>query len=204
MQVSPSDLPGEFARALARSSGRFGRLGAPVLYFSSIGSTNDVAMAIAASGPAEGATVVADGQTSGRGRRGHAWFSPAGSGLYVSVVLTPAASTAAERALRLTTMTAGLALAEGIERQTGLRADIKWPNDLFVGKRKLAGILAEGVMPDARTHRGSPVQRDVHVVLGYGINVEPAPFPRELSDRVTSLTSELNKILNKIIFHFQI
>ncbi|MGE0705095.1 MAG: bifunctional biotin--[acetyl-CoA-carboxylase] synthetase/biotin operon repressor, partial [Vicinamibacterales bacterium] len=76
--MSPSELPSEFADALARASGRLGRLGSPILYFTSIGSTNDVAMSLAASGTAEGATVVADEQTSGRGRRGHEWFSPAG------------------------------------------------------------------------------------------------------------------------------
>jgi BirA family transcriptional regulator, biotin operon repressor / biotin---[acetyl-CoA-carboxylase] ligase len=156
-----------------------------MLFFPTIGSTNDVAAHLAAAGNAEGTVVFADGQTAGRGRRGRSWFSPPGSGLYVSVVLAPGrASIAPERAMTLTTLAAGVALAEGIERISGLGADIKWPNDLMVGRRKLAGILAEGVSGDS-------------VVLGYGVNVSPAAFPPELGARATSLESELGRPVDR-------
>jgi len=153
-------LPPELADAIERARPRLGRLGAPLLFFPTIGSTNDVALTRSASlssldGPgvraeeradagarSEGLVVVADQQTAGRGRRGHTWFSPPGSGLYVSVVLAPAtARVDPARATMLLTLAAGVALTEGIEAATGLRVDLKWPNDLQVSRRKLAGIL---------------------------------------------------------------
>ena len=93
----------------------------------------------------EGAVVIADAQTAGRGRRGRDWFSPAGSGLYISVVLAPGQSRhdGGARATRLVTLAAGVALAEAIGAATGLAVDVKWPNDLYLARRKLAGILAE-------------------------------------------------------------
>jgi len=126
---------------------------------------------------------VADTQTAGRGRRGRTWFSPPGAGLYVSTILAPARSRDAARATLLTTLAAGVALVEGVKAATGLEPSLKWPNDLYVGKRKLAGILAEGA-GDA-------------VVLGYGINVSAAAYPPELADRVTALESELGRAVDR-------
>ena len=188
MRLNRSEpLPSDFADALARTRPRLGRLASTVLFFSTTGSTNDVAAHLAGTGDCEGAVVVADAQTAGRGRRGRTWFSPPASGLYVSVVLTPGrAQRAPDRAVTLTTLAAGVALAEGVEHVAGLSATIKWPNDLLVGRRKLAGILAEAV--DAR---------EWHVVLGYGINVGSAAFPPELRDRVTSLESELGRATDR-------
>jgi BirA family biotin operon repressor/biotin-[acetyl-CoA-carboxylase] ligase len=179
-------LPPELAVAIARARPRLGRLGAPLLFFPTIGSTNDVALSRSANlsrERSEGLVVVADEQTAGRGRRGHIWFSPARSGLYVSVVLAPAAARVdPARATTLVTLAAGVALAEGIEAATGLRLDVKWPNDLQVSRRKLAGILAEAA--DA-------------VVVGYGINVAATAFPSELRDRATSLESELGREVDR-------
>jgi BirA family transcriptional regulator, biotin operon repressor / biotin---[acetyl-CoA-carboxylase] ligase len=128
--------------------------------------------------------VVADAQTGGRGRRGHTWFSPPRSGLYVSVVVAPATSRVdPQRATMLLTLAAGVALAEGIEAATGLTVSLKWPNDLLVSRRKLAGILAEN-------HSDT-------VVLGYGINVGATAFPPELGDRATSLESELGREIDR-------
>ena len=88
--VRPSDpLPREFAEAFDALRPRLGRIGHHVLFYDSVGSTNDVVAALAASGVAEGAVVIADAQTAGRGRRGRTWFSPPGSGLYVSLLLMP-------------------------------------------------------------------------------------------------------------------
>ncbi len=209
-----SNLSDEFADAIERARPRLGRLASPILFFETIGSTNDEAAARSAkafalrtdedaSGGAnestrsakasaersEGLVVVADEQTAGRGRRGHTWFSPPGSGLYVSVVLAPAtAMTDPARATTLLTLAAGVALAEGIEQATGLRVDLKWPNDLQVSRRKLGGILAES--------SGAGDRSDT-VIVGYGINVRPTAFPAELGDRATSLESELGRAVDR-------
>jgi len=169
-----------FDEAIAHVRDRLGRLGSTILYYPAIGSTNDVA----ASHPVEGVVVVADEQTEGRGRRGHAWFSPPASGLYVSVVLTPGrARVDPARATALLTLAAGVAIAEAVDATTGLAPDLKWPNDLFVGRRKVAGILAESQV-DA-------------IILGYGINVGPMAYPPELADRATSLESELGRAIDR-------
>jgi BirA family biotin operon repressor/biotin-[acetyl-CoA-carboxylase] ligase len=189
MSYHPEPLPDDLAEAIARV--RLGRLGSLILYFSTIGSTNDVAATLAAGGEHEGAIVLADAQSAGRGRRGHTWFSPPGAGLYVSVVMAPArAREEPERATTLLTLTAGVALAEAVEQATGLRPSIKWPNDLLVGRRKLAGILAEGVSAPSSVGVQS-------VVLGYGLNVGAASFPPDLGDRVTSLESELGRGIDR-------
>lgn len=208
-----SNLPDDLADAIERARPRLGRLASPILFFETIGSTNDEAAtrsaeafalrrsessrsanessrgAKASAERSEGLVVVADEQTAGRGRRGHTWFSPPGSGLYVSVVLAPAtAMTDPARATTLLTLAAGVALAEGIEQATGLRVDLKWPNDLQVSRRKLGGILAES--------SGAGDRSDT-VIVGYGINVRPTAFPAELGDRATSLESELGRIVDR-------
>lgn len=143
---------------------------------------------MAAAGDHEGAVVVADQQTAGRGRRGHTWFSPSGSGLYVSVILMPGrARVDPMRATLLLTLAAGVALAEGVEAETGLHVHLKWPNDLYVGRRKLAGILAEG---------SGRAATDA-IVLGYGINLRPMAYPPEIADRATSLESELGREIDR-------
>ena len=166
-------LPDDIACAIEEARPRLLPLAAPLLFFSTVGSTNDEAASIAT----EGTVVVADAQTAGRGRRGRTWFSPPGSGLYVSTVLAPAqARVDPRRATTLLTLAAGVAIAEGIVASTGLDVDLKWPNDVYVSGRKLAGILAEAV-------------RDV-VVLGYGINLTASALPPELGDRATSLEGQ--------------
>ena len=191
MSAQHQPLPPDLAHALDACRERLGALADRVLYFETIGSTNDVAAARAADGGYEGTVVIADAQTSGRGRRGRTWFSPPFAGLYVSVILTPArARVAPERAVSLLTLAAGVALAEAVERVTGLAPRIKWPNDLLVARRKLAGILAEGV-----AHQAASGLRAV--VLGYGINVGAAALPRELADRVTALESELGRAVDR-------
>jgi BirA family transcriptional regulator, biotin operon repressor / biotin---[acetyl-CoA-carboxylase] ligase len=169
----------ELTAALRDAGTRLGRLGTVVEHLPATGSTNDVAAALRV----EGAIVIADAQTAGRGRRGHTWFSPPGSGLYVSVVLTPARATDAARAATLLTIGTGVAVAEGIERATGLRADLKWPNDLFAGARKLAGILAEA--------------HGAFVVVGYGINLASDAYPPDVRDRATSIESELGRPVDR-------
>jgi BirA family biotin operon repressor/biotin-[acetyl-CoA-carboxylase] ligase len=195
LRSSHSDRPGALPEAgpyrdvLERARGRLGRLATTVVYYGTIGSTNDRAAALAQARDAEGIVVVADEQTAGRGRRGHAWFSPPASGLYVSVVLTPArAACDPARATRMLTLAAGVALVEAIHQITGLAVDLKWPNDLCVGGRKLAGILAEGVSSGAIIDP---------IVLGYGINVRAARYPPDLAGHVTSLEAELGRDVDR-------
>ena len=191
MSAQHQPLPSDLTDALEACRLRLGAFAKRVLYFETVGSTNDVAAALAADGGHEGTVVIADTQTSGRGRRGRTWFSPPAAGLYVSVILRPArACVAPERAAGLLTIAAGVALAEAVEHVTGLAPRIKWPNDLLVARRKLAGILAEGV-----AHQAASGLRAV--VLGYGINVGAAAFPRELADRVTALESELGRAVDR-------
>ncbi len=142
-----------------------------------IDSTNARAAAMAESGAPEGTAVVADTQTAGRGRMGRRWESPAGINLYVSLLLRPPIPP--QEAPKLTVVT-GVALAEAVEEVAGVAARLKWPNDLYLGERKAAGILAEmSADPD----------RLRHVVIGVGLNVNslPAHFPEPIREKATSL-----------------
>ena len=181
MRSSCTDDRQRYAEAIERARSRLGSLAEPFVFLPATGSTNDVALARCAERAAPGShglVVVADEQTAGRGRRGRTWFSPPRAGLYVSVVLSPgSARVHPARALSLVTIAAGVALAEGVAEAARLEIDLKWPNDLYVGGRKLAGVLAE---------RAS----DALVVVGYGINIAPSAFPPELRDRATSIESE--------------
>lgn len=185
----PAALPGDLADALAAVRPRLGCLGSSIIYCPSAGSTNDVAARLATNTACEGTVVIAGRQTAGRGRRGREWFSPPGGGLYVSVVLRPGRSPyGGLRAAGLLTLAAGVALAEAVATATGLSADLKWPNDLYVARRKLAGVLAEVA------GGGAP-----EIVLGYGINVGPMAFPPGLRDRATSIESELGREVDRAV-----
>jgi BirA family biotin operon repressor/biotin-[acetyl-CoA-carboxylase] ligase len=174
MTPDPSALPQEFADALALVHERLGIFAHRVLWYPEVGSTNDIAGAMAERDADEGLVVIADRQTAGRGRLGRSWASPAGAGIYVSVVLRPPSSIAT-----LLPIAAGVAVADGIASATGLSTHLKWPNDVQVGGRKLAGILAEGAVS--------------HLVLGIGINVQPAAYPADVAVRATSIESELGR-----------
>jgi BirA family biotin operon repressor/biotin-[acetyl-CoA-carboxylase] ligase len=177
-------VPPEIAAPMRATADRRGSFGEPLHFFTETGSTNDVAASLADRGASEGTTVVALAQSSGRGRFGRAWFSPAGAGLYVSVVCRDA------RAAPFLTLAGGVAVADGIRTATGLPVQIKWPNDVIVRdapsapRRKLAGILAEA----STTPLGLQ-----HVILGFGINLRPAAYPADLADRATSIETELGR-----------
>ncbi len=160
-----------------------GSAGAPVEFHERIGSTNDRAAELAAGGAAEGALVVAARQEAGRGRRGRTWVSPPG-GIYLSLLLRPD-----EGMLRRlpVTLLGGLAAAEAIEEATGLKPELKWPNDVLLGGRKVAGILGE------MTREESGEQR---IVLGVGINVatELAALPQELREVADSLAAHTDEV----------
>jgi BirA family biotin operon repressor/biotin-[acetyl-CoA-carboxylase] ligase len=116
---------------------------------------------------------------------GRTWFSPAGAGLYMSIVLRPDADPQS-----LLTLASGVALLEGVRASTGLLCELKWPNDLLVNKRKLAGILAEGTAQSGRI---------LYIVLGIGLNLRTAAYPPELADRVTSIEGELGRPVDRAL-----
>jgi BirA family biotin operon repressor/biotin-[acetyl-CoA-carboxylase] ligase len=140
------------------------------------GSTNSDALTAARAAAPHGSVFIADEQTAGRGRGGHAWLSAAGDGLYVSVVLRLAVP--ADR-LPLLPLAAGLAAAQAIDEVTGLPVDIRWPNDLLIGPSKVGGILVE-----ARNDSKDLLHA---VVAGIGINVHQRAFPADLATPATSL-----------------
>jgi BirA family transcriptional regulator, biotin operon repressor / biotin---[acetyl-CoA-carboxylase] ligase len=191
--VSGGDpVPPDFADALREIQRRRWPFARHVVFFDTIGSTNDVAMKLAADAE-EGTVVVANEQTAGRGRYGRTWFSPPATGLYVSIVLKPPSADAEhDRVISLLTLASGVALADAIDAVAAIRAEIKWPNDLIVGGRKLAGILAERVSSAQGNSRTA-----MPVILGYGINVGANAYPPELSDRATDLQSETGRLVER-------
>ncbi len=154
-------------------------------YFSTIHSTNSYAIEQAQAGAASGSVYIADEQTAGRGRGGHAWHSAPESGLYVSVLLRPSLSPDAALPLSLAT---GIAVRHAIAEVCGLTADIRWPNDVLLSGRKCCGILVETAVSGG-AGEGDTVQLR-HVVVGIGINVNQTAFPEDLASLATSLRIE--------------
>jgi BirA family biotin operon repressor/biotin-[acetyl-CoA-carboxylase] ligase len=152
-----------------------GRFAGPVRAYRSLTSTQTVARAWSAEGAPEGAVVLADHQSEGRGRQGRRWTAPPGTALLFSVILRPALPLARWPEIPLA---AGCAVAEGLEAVAPVSATLKWPNDVLVDGWKLAGILAEGAAGVAS-----------HVVLGIGVNVSQrdADWPTDLAGRARSL-----------------
>jgi BirA family biotin operon repressor/biotin-[acetyl-CoA-carboxylase] ligase len=171
----PFDIPALDA-ALAGS-----RFAGKLHFFPSIPSTNSYAMHQADSGAPDGSVWLADEQTAGRGRGAHAWTSPPGSGLYVSILLRPCIPPADVLWLSLA---AGLAVHNAIRTVTSLQPDLRWPNDLLLGPRKFCGILTE---------LNAEVTRVRHAVIGIGINVHQPQFPSELRHLATSLLLETGR-----------
>ena len=138
-------------------------------------STNSEAMQAAAAGASEGTVFLAEEQTAGRGRGGHSWTSPPSSGIYCSTILRPPLTPADAIIL---SMMAGLATAFAVEQVTGVKPDLRWPNDLLLGEKKFCGILTE---------MNAEVTRVRYAVIGIGINVNQPDFPPDLEPIATSL-----------------
>ncbi len=207
---TPAAAPPGLLAALEAQRARLGPFAAILQYFETVGSTNDVAARLADAGAPHGTTVVAAAQHHGRGRMGRAWFSPPGSGLYVSVLLRPqgfgapthrpGAAGAMDVGLASSvTLTAGVAIATAIRRASGLPVQLKWPNDILVGRRKLCGILAEAA---------AGAKRLESIVLGFGVNLRAAGYPPDLAGRATSIEEELGRaadadfLLSEILAEF--
>lgn len=149
-------------------------LGRKVYHYKETGSTNAQAKVEAERGAPDGSVFLAECQTAGRGRLGRCWASPAGEGIWMSLLLRP---DAAPQAILPITLVTGLAVANAL-RQEGVDALIKWPNDIVAHGKKLCGILTE-MSAEAEGIR--------HVVVGIGINVNTPQFPEELRGTATSL-----------------
>jgi BirA family transcriptional regulator, biotin operon repressor / biotin---[acetyl-CoA-carboxylase] ligase len=139
----------------------------PLQYFEQVGSTNDEARKWVAAGAPDLALVLADEQTAGRGRQGRRWFTPPGAALAFSLVLRPPAAQPVLNPMHLTALGA-LAVSTALDRWVGLPAEIKWPNDVLVRRRKIAGVLVEALW------QGDQMEA---AILGIGLNVSPQAAP---------------------------
>jgi BirA family biotin operon repressor/biotin-[acetyl-CoA-carboxylase] ligase len=162
-------------------------IGHKLYYFPKIDSTNDEAYRLGIAGAHDGAVVLADSQTQGKGRMQRVWHSPAGSNIYTSIILRPQFEPA--RAPQIS-LVAGVAVAELLEHYCPGRIELKWPNDVLVEGRKICGILAQ--MKTA----GEEID---FVVVGIGINVniQPNCFPEEIREIATSLIFEAGRVIDR-------
>ena len=161
-----------------------------VHWLEEVDSTQRVARELARAGAPEGTTVIAERQTAGRGRLGRQWHSPAGVNLYCSIVLRPPLAPSAVPQLALV---AGAAVAAAVAEETGLSPGIKWPNDVLLGGRKVAGILVE---------MDAEVERVHHVIAGIGVNLN-APetaFPPALRAKAGSLRLATGRRVDRAAF----
>lgn len=152
------------------------------IYLKEVDSTNRYAKELAAAEASEGTVILADRQSAGRGRLGRSFFSPEDKGIYMSIVLRPKLEL--DRAVLITSM-AAVAVAEAVETVSGISAQIKWVNDVFLNRKKVCGILTEAGISATGTLE--------YVVLGIGVNVGPMEFPEELKQIATSVSNECGK-----------
>lgn len=174
MLVSTPDILNEYEIGCNLNTGFIGR---HVQYFNVIDSTNNYAKKIAEEGCAEGTIVVADRQTSGKGRLGKLWDSADKKGIWMSIVLRPSV---APGEVQIITLGASVAVVNAIYETTGIKAGIKWPNDIILDDKKVCGILTE---------MNSEIERINYLVTGIGVNVnqENNDFPDEIRCIATSL-----------------
>jgi len=153
-------------------------VGRSVHHYRTVVSTNSVCWELAARCESEGTVVIADEQTGGRGRSGRSWHSPPGLGVWASILLAPGVPPGRVAPLSIVT---AISAAEALGDSTGVRAGIKWPNDIVAGGRKLGGVLVE-----SGETVGDPIET---AVVGIGIDVgqEPGDFPPELRETATSV-----------------
>jgi BirA family biotin operon repressor/biotin-[acetyl-CoA-carboxylase] ligase len=163
-------------------------IGSEILVFEETASTNEVVEHLAKSGAREGLVVFAESQTRGRGRRGRAWASPRGKGLWFSVLLRPTLPTSAASRI---TVAASVAVARAIRQNCGVDARIKWPNDVMVNGKKLAGVLTE---------LRAEADEILLATLGIGIDVNcrREDFPGELAGIATSLELETGNAQDRV------
>lgn len=155
--------------------------GKKIYTFQSIDSTNNCARAVANVGGPEGIVVIAEEQTAGRGRLGRRWLTKPNENLTFSLVLRP---TVTADAINQLPLFVGVAVAEAIEKTSGLRAECKWPNDILLNRKKVAGILVESSLTQSLVE---------YVIVGIGVNVNQTEFPPDLAGKATSLRLETRR-----------
>ncbi len=160
-------------------------IGRRVHCFDTIASTNDVAGQLALQGEKDGSVVVAEEQSAGRGRLGREWFSTRSEGLYASLILRPAM---VPRLAPMLNLVAAVAVSQAIERLCGLKADIKWPNDILINYKKCCGILTE-MNADGEELR--------FLVAGMGVNVSQRQLPTLLVNSSTSILLESGRMYSR-------
>jgi len=176
-----------YADDLLARLGKTKIIGRDIHVFEQTTSTNDVIERLARDGVKEGAVVFAESQTKGRGRLGRAWMSPARKGLWFSILLRP--DLRPQETTQLTVASA-TALRRAIQSETGLNPEIKWPNDILIRGRKVAGILTE---------LSAELDKVRHVILGIGVDVNlgASEFPAELRRTATSLRIEAGEAISR-------
>jgi len=161
-------------------------VGKRVFVFESIDSTNQCAKTLADTGAVDGTVVVADHQTSGRGRQGRTWESPPNSNLLLSIILRLPAE---KQDAGLLTFLAAVSVARALEAVTSLHVECKWPNDLLLNGKKCCGILLENSFQGGRL---------LYSVVGVGININQAEFPGTLKNVATSIAVETGKLHERL------
>ena len=163
------------------------RIGGNLRYYTTAGSTNDIAYRLAEKGENEGVVVIADEQTAGKGRLNRNWASPRFKGIYASVLLRPEVDVLFASRF---TMLASISAARAIREMTGISAQIKWPNDIVIGEKKTAGVLAEIKLKEKIIH---------FIIIGIGINVNQldGDFPKDIAAIATSLLIEGGKSVSR-------
>ncbi|EHM09841.1 birA, biotin-(acetyl-CoA-carboxylase) ligase [Thermanaerovibrio velox DSM 12556] len=167
------------------------KLGHPIFHYASIGSTQAPLKEMAAQGRPEGAVVVADEQTSGRGRQSRRWESPPG-GLYGSVLLRPKLL---PRMVQAVNLACAMAMGDALAELCGIGCEIKWPNDILVRGRKICGMLSEGAVEVDQIH---------HVISGFGVNLKVTPILNDPLTEATSVAQEGGKVPSRhhLLSHF--
>jgi len=159
--------------------------GNKIYTFDTIDSTNNCAKAVAGVGAVEGTVVIAEQQTAGRGRLGRIWQANPNENLTFSIILRPKVN---PDSLNLLPLYVAVGLAQAIEKTTGLKVECKWPNDLLIDKKKVAGILIEGSIKQNQVE---------YVVIGIGINVNQQSFASDLAPKATSLRLSSGKEIER-------
>ncbi|MBI3595813.1 MAG: biotin--[acetyl-CoA-carboxylase] ligase [Nitrospirae bacterium] len=171
-----------------RSGLKTERLGQTLHVYDRTESTNSTAHALAKKGAPEGTVVLANTQTRGRGRMGRHWISPPDVNLYFSIILRPVGD---PQRVGLWTLAAANAVAQAIEQTVGLPARLKWPNDLLIHHKKVAGLLLESVVQKGQIR---------YLVLGIGVNVNLLceALPKTLRNSISSLRQESGRVVDRI------
>ena len=179
-------VPDVLSPSLLRRRLRDTPFGKRIYHYFKTASTNSIALELGHSGEPHGTIVIAEEQTGGRGRAGRSWHSEKTSGIYMTVLLRPPISPLVAPVI---TIVAGLAVRDAVQEETGVEADLRWPNDLLAGGKKFSGILTEMYAEPSQVR---------FVIVGIGINVNHTAMPSELAKIGTSLRVMVGKPVSRL------